>query len=739
MLRNLNSNTQYFIEIYAKHVQNLFKTKTIEISVNTLKDIDDYEIINFKCFHFYDETNEYKLIWNFKNDFDKSIIKSYRLKYWPKGEDEGDMTEIIEFNDPIGNFSVNIKNINVDSKKIYLFQLRVQTRNGWGGYTKGYELNDFMFTTRLLSNNHGGLVYAASDSNVKSERLTAFIVLSISGSLCFLIASLTVYLLFTRTNLCNKFKKGNNSKLNGNRTSATGIINGGAGSTCDSSNSDCDSIDIAKRNAACMYNQFLSANIGSTTTSSTSSGGSSPSWQPMMNTTKTYIDPHTYEDPTKAVNEFATELLPSNIIIESVIGGGEFGDVCKGFLKHSSWCQTTVAIKTLKNAATEQNRCDFLTEASIMAQFKDPNVIHLEGVVIRSHPLMIVTEFMENGSLDTFLRLNEGKLKIDQLVKMLRDVASGMKYLSEMNYIHRDLAARNILVNKDLICKVADFGLSREIENDSNEGIYTTKGGKIPIRWTSPEAIIYRKFTCSSDIWSFGVLAWEVLNYGERPYWNWTNQDVLKTIEKCYRLPVPNNCPEFIYNLMIKCWNIDRLKRPKFCDIVIMLDFILKEPNELIKFTKFKEILPINSNKPTYIQLTSTKEFLVQIKLEQYLKNFETIELNNLSTLFYLQLNDLVYSLNITNINDQKLILDSLNNIKNHFGIYYNSNNNNLNNNQINLYSNHHNQQKNQLSPISKQLQQKSILNLINPANNDDNNLIFSNFNTIQNSNGYLV
>ena len=93
---------------------------------------------------------------------------------------------------------------------------------------------------------------------------------------------------------------------------------------------------------------------------------------------------------------------------------------------------------------------------------------------------------------------------------MLRDVASGMKYLSEMNYIHRDLAARNILVNKDLVCKVANFGLSREIENDSNDGIYTTKGGKIPIRWTSPEAIIYRKFACSSDVWSFAVLAWEV-------------------------------------------------------------------------------------------------------------------------------------------------------------------------------------------------------------------------------------
>uniref|UniRef100_A0ACB8FTG3 Ephrin type-A receptor 5 n=1 Tax=Sphaerodactylus townsendi TaxID=933632 RepID=A0ACB8FTG3_9SAUR len=142
-----------------------------------------------------------------------------------------------------------------------------------------------------------------------------------------------------------------------------------------------------------------------------------------------------------------------------------------------------------------------------------------------SKPVMIVTEYMENGSLDTFLKKNDGQFTIIQLVGMLRGIASGMKYLSDMGYVHRDLAARNILINSNLVCKVSDFGLSRVLEDDP-EAAYTTRGGKIPIRWTAPEAIAFRKFTSASDIWSYGIVMWEVVSYGERPYWEMTNQDV---------------------------------------------------------------------------------------------------------------------------------------------------------------------------------------------------------------------
>uniref|UniRef100_A0A7N4PRB3 receptor protein-tyrosine kinase n=2 Tax=Sarcophilus harrisii TaxID=9305 RepID=A0A7N4PRB3_SARHA len=295
---------------------------------------------------------------------------------------------------------------------------------------------------------------------------------------------------------------------------------------------------------------------------------------------RTYIDPHTYEDPNQAVHEFAKEIEASCITIERVIGAGEFGEVCSGRLKLPGKREFPVAIKTLKVGYTEKQRRDFLGEASIMGQFDHPNIIHLEGVVTKSKPVMIVTEYMENGSLDTFLKKNDGQFTVIQLVGMLRGIASGMKYLSDMGYVHRDLAARNILINSNLVCKVSDFGLSRVLEDDA-EAAYTTRGGKIPIRWTAPEAIAFRKFTSASDVWSYGIVMWEVVSYGERPYWEMTNQDVIKAVEEGYRLPSPMDCPAALYQLMLDCWQKDRNSRPKFDEIVSMLDKLIRNPSSL--------------------------------------------------------------------------------------------------------------------------------------------------------------
>ncbi|XP_078233785.1 ephrin type-A receptor 5 isoform X5 [Pogona vitticeps] len=295
---------------------------------------------------------------------------------------------------------------------------------------------------------------------------------------------------------------------------------------------------------------------------------------------RTYIDPHTYEDPNQAVHEFAKEIEASCISIERVIGAGEFGEVCSGRLKIPGKRELPVAIKTLKVGYTEKQRRDFLGEASIMGQFDHPNIIHLEGVVTKSKPVMIVTEYMENGSLDTFLKKNDGQFTVIQLVGMLRGIASGMKYLSDMGYVHRDLAARNILINSNLVCKVSDFGLSRILEDDP-EAAYTTRGGKIPIRWTAPEAIAFRKFTSASDVWSYGIVMWEVVSYGERPYWEMTNQDVIKAVEEGYRLPSPMDCPAALYQLMLDCWQKDRNSRPKFDEIVCILDKLIRNPSSL--------------------------------------------------------------------------------------------------------------------------------------------------------------
>uniref|UniRef100_A0A8C7V4N3 receptor protein-tyrosine kinase n=1 Tax=Oncorhynchus mykiss TaxID=8022 RepID=A0A8C7V4N3_ONCMY len=341
---------------------------------------------------------------------------------------------------------------------------------------------------------------------------------------------------------------------------------------------------------------------------------------------KIYIDPFTYEDPNEAVREFAKEIDVSTVKIEEVIGAGEFGEVYKGRLKLPGKREIYVAIKTLKAGYVEKQRRDFLSEASIMGQFDHPNIIRLEGVVTKSRPVMIVTEFMENGALDSFLRQNDGQFTVIQLVGMMRGISAGMKYLSEMNYVHRDLAARNILVNSNLVCKVSDFGLSRYLQDDTSDPSYTSSlGGKIPVRWTAPEAIAYRKFTSASDVWSYGIVMWEVMSFGERPYWDMSNQDVINAIEQDYRLPSPMDCPSALHQLMLDCWQKDRNARPRFTDIVNTLDKMIRNPASLKQVASIPAVPSqplLDRSIPDFNTFSSVGEWLGAIKMTQYRDNF---------------------------------------------------------------------------------------------------------------------
>uniref|UniRef100_A0A3B4CLF6 receptor protein-tyrosine kinase n=1 Tax=Pygocentrus nattereri TaxID=42514 RepID=A0A3B4CLF6_PYGNA len=377
-----------------------------------------------------------------------------------------------------------------------------------------------------------------------------------------------------------------------------------------------------------------------------------------------YIDPFTYEDPNEAVREFAKEIDVSFVKIEEVIGAGEFGEVCRGRLRIPGKKENYVAIKTLKGGYTDKQRRDFLSEASIMGQFQHPNIIHLEGVITASCPAMILTEYMENGALDSFLRLNDGQFTPIQLVGMLRGIASGMKYLAEMSYVHRDLAARNILVNSNLVCKVSDFGLSRFLTENSSDPTYTSSlGGKIPIRWTAPEAIAFRKFTSASDVWSYGIVMWEVMSFGERPYWDMSNQDVINAIEQDYRLPPPPECPAPLHQLMLDCWQRDRSSRPRFSHIVSALDKLIRNPASLKLTGQSHDGLspPLLDQRPPppLSQCGSVGEWLRLIKMERYEENFIQAGFTSFELVAQISTEDLL-RIGVTLAGHQKKILSSI-------------------------------------------------------------------------------
>lgn len=238
------------------------------------------------------------------------------------------------------------------------------------------------------------------------------------------------------------------------------------------------------------------------------------------------------------------------------LGRGNFGQVFEGLFRK----KTKVAIKTLRKGSMDPQ--DFLREAQIMKKMKHENLVQLFAVCTKEEPIYIVTELASKGALNSYLQTNEGKnLPFEQYVNMATQIAAGMSYLEREKYLHRDLAARNILVNENNICKVADFGLARFMKETEYEA---SAGAKFPIKWTAPEAANYNKFTIKSDVWSFGIVLYEIITKGGVPYPEMTNADVLDRIDKGYRMPPPPNCPSKYYDIMKECWKSEPSKRPTF-------------------------------------------------------------------------------------------------------------------------------------------------------------------------------
>ncbi|XP_068700595.1 ephrin type-A receptor 4-like isoform X2 [Montipora foliosa] len=351
-----------------------------------------------------------------------------------------------------------------------------------------------------------------------------------------------------------------------------------------------------------------------------------------------YVDPSNYLDHMELLATFTTEVDRSKVKLEEMIGQGEFADVYRG-TKKTQGKQQVVAVKVLRPGSSAKNQRDFLSEASIMGQFNHPNVIKLIGVVTNSRPMMIITELLEQGSLESFLEARKGILTSLQLSGMARGVACGMVYLSEMNFIHRDLAARNILVGDNMSCKVSDFGLSRELADDNPESEYQTQGGKIPVRWTAPEALHKRIFSSASDVWSYGILLWEIMSFAERPYWEWSNVEVVSRVTSGYRLPPPQGCPKIIHSLMLDCWEAEKNKRPTFAEIVCRLNEIIRSPDSLIDDASPQSKTQSVGNDITRPE--SVREWLISINMEHYVKLFTAANIDSLEKVDKLEEKDL--------------------------------------------------------------------------------------------------
>lgn len=257
------------------------------------------------------------------------------------------------------------------------------------------------------------------------------------------------------------------------------------------------------------------------------------------------------------------EIQRTSVKLLKKLGAGQFGEVFEGI-----WNDTTaVAVKTLKPGTMDQK--DFLREAQIMKKLRHPRLIQLYAVCSMEEPIYIITELMSNGSLLEYLQKDRGtRLRLSDQVSMGAQVAAGMAYLELQNYIHRDLAARNVLVGENNICKVADFGLARvflmESEN-SGDNVYEAKEGtKFPVKWTAPEAIHENKFTIKSDVWSFGILLYEIVTFGQMPYPALTNYQVVQKLSTGYRMSCPPSCPKYMYEIMCDCWKEVPADRPTF-------------------------------------------------------------------------------------------------------------------------------------------------------------------------------
>lgn len=252
------------------------------------------------------------------------------------------------------------------------------------------------------------------------------------------------------------------------------------------------------------------------------------------------------------------------IELKQVLGEGSHGEVIEGVLCGKGEFAGLIAKVAVKKLKKEDASADFLKEAEVMMAVRHINLVNLYGLVVTGDPLLIVAELCPKGCLKDLLNSKSPQdIRVDQKLQWMSQICAGMVHLENEKYVHRDLAARNILFDAAYSCKVADFGMSRYVE----EGVYQAKKGTIcAIRWTAPEAMHYGTFSTKSDIWSFGVVMYEILTCDD-PYKGMTNVQVIEVVDEGARLNKPDTCSEDLYDLLLDTWEADSKMRPTFGDV----------------------------------------------------------------------------------------------------------------------------------------------------------------------------
>uniref|UniRef100_A0AAQ5Y711 Fibroblast growth factor receptor n=1 Tax=Amphiprion ocellaris TaxID=80972 RepID=A0AAQ5Y711_AMPOC len=309
------------------------------------------------------------------------------------------------------------------------------------------------------------------------------------------------------------------------------------------------------------------------------------------------------------------ELPRDRLVLGKPLGEGCFGQVVMGEAlgldKEKPNRVTKVAVKMLKSDATEKDLSDLISEMEMMKIIgKHKNIINLLGACTQDGPLYVIVEYASKGNLREYLRARRPpgmeycynpdqvpveNMSIKDLVSCAYQVARGMEYLASKKCIHRDLAARNVLVTEDNVMKIADFGLARDIHHI--DYYKKTTNGRLPVKWMAPEALFDRVYTHQSDVWSFGVLLWEIFTLGGSPYPGVPVEELFKLLKEGHRMDKPSTCTHELYMMMRDCWHAVPSQRPTFKQLVEDLDRCLAMTSN----QEYLELsVPLDQYSPSY-------------------------------------------------------------------------------------------------------------------------------------------